>query len=151
MHVAIIGAAGMLGRKLTARLAVDGRLGSADLDHLTLLDVVEPDPPAGWTGMLDRARVDLADPAGAASAVAGRPDVLIHLAAVVSGEAEAEFDKGYRVRTRDKALALALTRRAARTFRRFVTEGPGVARRYREDLDRLTSRANWARLYDVDE
>ena len=28
---------------------------------------------------------------------------------------------------------------------------PDVARRYREDLDRLTSRANWARLYDVDE
>jgi hypothetical protein len=26
-----------------------------------------------------------------------------------------------------------------------------VARRYRADLDRLTSRANWARLYDVDE
>ena len=73
MHVAIIGAAGMLGRKLTARLAVDGRLGSADLDHLTLLDVVEPDPPAGWTGTLDRARVDLGDPAGAVSAVAGRP------------------------------------------------------------------------------
>ena len=97
MHVAIIGAAGMLGRKLTARLAVDGRLGSADLDHLTLLDVIEPDPPAGWTGKLDRARVDLADPAGAGSAVAGRPDVVIHLAAVVSGEAEADFDKGYRV------------------------------------------------------
>ena len=49
------------------------------------------------------------------------------------------------------ALALVLTRRAARTFRRFVTQGPGVARRYRADLDRLTSRANWARLYDVDE
>ena len=97
MHVAIIGAAGMLGRKLTARLAVDGRLGSADLDHLTLLDVIEPDPPAGWTGTLDRARVDLGDPAGAGSAVAGRPDVVIHLAAVVSGEAEADFDKGYRV------------------------------------------------------
>jgi galactofuranosylgalactofuranosylrhamnosyl-N-acetylglucosaminyl-diphospho-decaprenol beta-1,5/1,6-galactofuranosyltransferase len=60
-------------------------------------------------------------------------------------------EQGYRVRTRDKALALALTRRAARTFRRFVTQGPGVARRYRADLDRLTSRANWARLYDVDE
>jgi hypothetical protein len=72
VHVAIIGAAGMLGRKLTARLAVDGRLGSADLDRLTLLDVVEPDPPAGWTGTLDRARVDLGDPAGAVSAVAGR-------------------------------------------------------------------------------
>ena len=97
MHVAIIGAAGMIGRKLTARLAVDGRLGSADLDRLTLLDVVEPEPPAGWTGPLGPRRADLSDPAGAAAAVADRPDVVIHLAAVVSGEAEADFDKGYRV------------------------------------------------------
>ena len=60
-------------------------------------------------------------------------------------------EQGYRVRTRDRALALALTRRAAGSFRRFVTEGPGVARRYRAELGRLTSRANWARLYGIDE
>ncbi len=29
--------------------------------------------------------------------VAGRPDLIFHLAAIVSGEAEADFDKGYRV------------------------------------------------------
>jgi len=60
-------------------------------------------------------------------------------------------EQGYRVRTRDKALALSLTRRAARTFRRFLAEGPGVARRYRDDMARLTSRENWARLYGTDE
>ena len=97
MHVAIIGAAGMIGRKLSARLAVDGRLGQADLDRLTLLDVVEPEPLAGWEGPLERRRADLSDPADAAAAVADRPDVVIHLAAVVSGEAEADFEKGYRV------------------------------------------------------
>jgi nucleoside-diphosphate-sugar epimerase len=97
MHVAIIGAAGMLGRKLSARLAVDGRLGDADLERLTLLDVIEPTPPAGWLGPVDAGRTDLADPAGAEAAVSGRPDVIVHLAAVVSGEAEADFEKGYRV------------------------------------------------------
>ncbi len=50
MHVAIIGAAGMIGRKLTARLVVDGRLGDLAINRLTLLDVVEPEPPDGWTG-----------------------------------------------------------------------------------------------------
>ena len=60
-------------------------------------------------------------------------------------------EQGYRVRTRDRAVALALTRRSVRTFRRLVTDGPAVARRYRDALPRLTSRANWARLYDVDE
>ena len=59
--------------------------------------MVEPEPPAGWPGPLDAGRADLADPAGAEAAVADRPDVIVHLAAVVSGEAEADFDKGYRV------------------------------------------------------
>jgi len=98
MHVAIIGAAGMIGRKLTARIVGDGaRLGDATVDRLTLLDVVEPDPPTSWTGALDRNRADLSDPQSATAVVAARPDVVIHLAAVVSGEAEADFDKGYRV------------------------------------------------------
>ena len=38
-----------------------------------------------------------------------------------------------------------------RVFRRLVTEGPRVARQYRAELGRLTSRANWARLYGIDE
>jgi nucleoside-diphosphate-sugar epimerase len=97
MHVAIIGAAGMIGRKLTSRLVDDGRLGDREIKRLTLLDVVEPEPPDGWTGELDGRRCDLSDPAGASAAVADRPDVVIHLAAVVSGEAEADFEKGYRV------------------------------------------------------
>ncbi len=40
---------------------------------------------------------DLAEPGVAAELVASRPDVVFHLAAVVSGEAEADFEKGYRV------------------------------------------------------
>jgi galactofuranosylgalactofuranosylrhamnosyl-N-acetylglucosaminyl-diphospho-decaprenol beta-1,5/1,6-galactofuranosyltransferase len=60
-------------------------------------------------------------------------------------------EQGYRVRTRDRALAVALTARSARVFRRFVTEGPTVARRFRSELPVLTSRANWARLYGIDE
>ncbi|HTU96255.1 MAG TPA: D-erythronate dehydrogenase, partial [Solirubrobacteraceae bacterium] len=40
---------------------------------------------------------DLAEPGVAAELIRERPDVIVHLAAVVSGEAEADFDKGYRV------------------------------------------------------
>ena len=93
MHVAVTGAAGMIGRKLVARLEEDGRLGDAELERLTLVDVVAPDPPASgeaWAG-------DLADAADAQRLVDARPDVIVHLAAVVSGEAEADFAKGYRV------------------------------------------------------
>ena len=50
MRVAVTGAAGMIGRKLTDRLAVDGHLGGVGLDRLSLFDVVEPATPEGWTG-----------------------------------------------------------------------------------------------------
>lgn len=60
-------------------------------------------------------------------------------------------EQGIRVRTRDKEVALQLTKRAARLFPRFVKEGPEVARRFRSEMSTLTSRANWARLYGLDD
>jgi len=108
MHVAVTGAAGMIGRKLVARLVEDGRLGDAELERLTLMDVVAPDPPPQGTAFAG----DLADPATAQRLVDGRPDVVVHLAAVVSGEAEADFDKGYRVNL-DGTRTLLETIRAA--------------------------------------
>jgi D-erythronate 2-dehydrogenase len=47
MQVLIIGAAGMIGRKLAERLARDGTLIGQTISRLTLHDVVEPQPPAG--------------------------------------------------------------------------------------------------------
>ena len=98
----------MIGRKLVARLGEDGRLGDAELERLTLMDVVAPDPPPQGTAFAG----DLADPATAQRLVAERPDVIVHLAAVVSGEAEADFDKGYRVNL-DGTRTLLETIRAA--------------------------------------
>jgi D-erythronate 2-dehydrogenase len=95
MHVLITGAAGMIGRKLTERLAKDGGLNGKPIERMTLLDVVLPAKPASFSGQAVAA--DLAAPGEAAKAIAGRPDVIFHLAGVVSGEAELDFDKGYRV------------------------------------------------------
>jgi D-erythronate 2-dehydrogenase len=97
MNVLILGAAGMIGRKLTARLVADGNVGGRLLDRLTLVDVVAPDQPAGAAGPAESIAADLAAPGEAGRLVEGRPDLIVHLAAVVSGEAEADFDKGYRV------------------------------------------------------
>ena len=96
MHIAVIGAAGMIGRKLVAELVRTGRLGEADVERLSLVDVVAPDTPGSWGGESDCWAADLAAPGAAEQLVRGRPAVIIHLAAVVSGEAEADFDKGYR-------------------------------------------------------
>jgi nucleoside-diphosphate-sugar epimerase len=43
MHILITGAAGMIGRKLVARLVKDGQLNGQKIDHLTLIDVVAPE------------------------------------------------------------------------------------------------------------
>ena len=97
MHILVTGAAGMIGRKLTARLVRDGQLNGQKIDRLTLIDVVAPEKPSGFTGTLDLSASDLSSPGAAAKAVAGRPGVIFHLAGVVSGEAETDLEKGYRV------------------------------------------------------
>src|SRR5262245_65632810 len=50
VHILITGAAGMIGRKLTERLAKDGALDGTPVDKLTLLDVAAPATPAGVAG-----------------------------------------------------------------------------------------------------
>src|SRR5262249_2448242 len=87
----------MIGRKLTERLDEEGAVAGNPIDKLTLLDVVAPAKPEGFKAKLETVAADLAVPGEAAKAIADRPDVIFHLAGVVSGEAEVDFDKGYRV------------------------------------------------------
>ncbi|MEM6462247.1 MAG: D-erythronate dehydrogenase [Pseudomonadota bacterium] len=96
MKILIIGAAGMVGQKLVERLLGDGALDGQPIESMRLYDVVAPQKPdARWP--VETGAGDLSDPGEAARLVADRPDVIFHLAAVVSGEAETDFDKGYRV------------------------------------------------------
>jgi len=80
----VIGAAGMIGRKLVHRLRKDSGFG-----ELILHDVV---PFEGSSAVSD-----LSAPGEAEKLVAQRPELIFHLAAIVSGEAEADFEKGYRI------------------------------------------------------
>jgi len=97
MHILITGAAGMIGRKLTVRLVKDGKLNDSAIDKFTLIDVVAPEKPAGFKGAIELSTGDLAAAGAAAKAISGKPDVIFHLAGVVSGEAETDFEKGYHV------------------------------------------------------
>jgi nucleoside-diphosphate-sugar epimerase len=97
MHILIIGAAGMVGRKLTERLVRDKRLGSTTIDQLSLVDVIAADKPKDFQGKVVSEATDLANPGVAANLVVSRPDIIVHLAAIVSGEAEADFERGYRI------------------------------------------------------
>ena len=96
MHILVTGAAGMIGRKFSERLARDGSLGGKRIERMTLTDIAAPAKPESSARIETRAD-DIAAPGVADALVGERPDLVVHLAAVVSGEAESDFEKGYRV------------------------------------------------------
>ena len=75
------------------------RLARRHVDQRTslLVDVVEPEQRLDAGFDVETVVADVAEPGVAGALVSSRPDVVFHLAAVVSGEAEADFEKGYRV------------------------------------------------------
>ncbi|MEX4010130.1 D-erythronate dehydrogenase [Neoaquamicrobium sediminum] len=97
MRVVVTGAAGMVGRKLTKRLMEDGSVAGRTIAALDLHDVT-PFEAMSSPAMHVTVHVgDLAAEGAAAALVAPRPDLVFHLAGVVSGEAEANLELGYRV------------------------------------------------------
>jgi D-erythronate 2-dehydrogenase len=112
MKVLIIGGAGMIGRKLAERLARDGELASKPITSLTLYDVVEGAVPAGAKMPVKVLTGDLPAAGEAQKLIADKPDVVFNLAAVVSGEAEQDFDKGYRINMDGGRLLLEAIRAA---------------------------------------
>ncbi len=90
----------MVGSKLTRHLLEAVRLDGQVITRLALVDIVEPQVPASWQGSaieIKTRAVDMTQSGVAGTLVADEPDVIYHLAAIVSGEAEADFDKGYRI------------------------------------------------------
>src|SRR5262249_24300189 len=73
----------------------------------------DADPSIGRTTAIDIVASDLAAPGEAEKLIAARPDPIFHLAGVVSGEAELDFDKGYRVNLESIRALLEAIRRAA--------------------------------------
>ncbi|WP_299779633.1 D-erythronate dehydrogenase [uncultured Roseobacter sp.] len=90
-RVLIIGGGGMVGQKLLTRLLSEGLPGHDMLD-ISLFDIgFPPSCPEGPTQITG----NLTDPAKIAQLAGLRPDLIYHLAAIVSGESETDFDKGW--------------------------------------------------------
>lgn len=96
MHILVSGASGMLGNKLARRLMREGKLGARPITRLTLTDIVPPKEPAA-DGSSEFVRADFAKGEEVRDLVKEGPDVIFHLGAIVSGEAEREFEKGLHV------------------------------------------------------
>ncbi|WP_024588108.1 D-erythronate dehydrogenase [Aliihoeflea sp. 2WW] len=94
MRILVLGGAGMIGRRLVETLVAGGELGGRRIEAIHSFDVVDAGVPSQ---LISTSAGDIADPATISSLVAARPDVIFHLASIVSGEAEVEFEKGYRI------------------------------------------------------
>mgnify|MGYP001813255518 CR=1 FL=1 len=113
----------MLGGKLTARLRNDPTIGSEPVTALELFDI----GPVPTGGPAETATVgDLADDGVAERLIARRPDLVFHLAGVVSGEAEADFEKGNRVNLEGTRALFDAIRRSDSTPRVVFTSSIAV-------------------------
>src|SRR5579863_4108929 len=102
MRVVITGGCGFIGRKLAARLLQRGSLTGPDgkdtrIDELVLFDVAPPAPPLQEDRRVRIVTGDIADATLLRDLIDARTGSVFHLAAVVSGQAEADTDIGMRV------------------------------------------------------
>ena len=127
VRVLVVGAAGMLGRKLAERLVRNGVVAGAPVSHMSLVDVVAQACRAGAPFPVEAVVADVAEAGVADDVVSSRPDVVFHLAAVVSGEAEADLEQGYRVNLDGTRRLLDGIRRAGSGYRPRVVFASSIA------------------------
>ncbi len=98
MKILITGGGGMLGQKLIAGLAKVGSLNGKKIESISVVDAYKQSQALeGFDFKITSKIVDITDRAECDAMIADKPDVIFHLAAIVSGEAESDFEKGYRV------------------------------------------------------
>ena len=110
MSITILGGGGFLGAKLARRLAREGQVGGRPVEALTLFDLRPPPAPAGAPFPVRCIGGDVSDPAAVAEAVPPGTRAVVHLAAVVSAQAEADFDLGLKVNLHGTLAVLAACR-----------------------------------------
>ncbi|HZR68010.1 MAG TPA: D-erythronate dehydrogenase [Burkholderiales bacterium] len=111
MKVVITGGGGFLGAKLARALLARGALAAGKIDRVVLADQAFPDLPKD--PRLEKLAGDVSDPAFVARAITPDTRAIFHLAAVVSGAAEADFDLGMRVNLGGTRAVLEQARKCA--------------------------------------
>jgi|TARA_B110000046_G_C13007424_1_gene404979 nucleoside-diphosphate-sugar epimerase len=97
MKILILGGAGMVGQKLLNKILDKQELRNKKVSEITLFDIIKAPYPDNTTIPIITKSGDISDPSVSADIVSSKPDVIFHLAAIVSGQAEQEFDLGWNI------------------------------------------------------
>tara|TARA_B110000027_G_scaffold17038_1_gene17510 strand:- start:546 stop:1517 length:972 start_codon:yes stop_codon:yes gene_type:complete len=97
MKILIMGGAGMVGQKLLNKILDKQELRNKKVSEITLFDIIKAPYPDNTTIPIITKSGDISDPSVSADIVSSKPDVIFHLAAIVSGQAEQEFDLGWNI------------------------------------------------------
>ena len=118
MRIVITGGCGFLGRRVALKLLAEGSA-LGQVDELVLFDNAPSALPLPDDRRLTLVTGDIADRETVARVIAPGTDAAFHLAAIVSGQAEADTDLGYRVNL-DGTRAVLDACRALRSTPRLV-------------------------------
>lgn len=98
MKILVLGGGGMIGQKLIQKLTTTPELSGKEIEHALLVDAfIEPKIPEGAPFPITSTIADITDSDSCTELVKEKPEIIFHFAAIVSGEAESNFEKGYRV------------------------------------------------------
>jgi nucleoside-diphosphate-sugar epimerase len=124
MNIVITGGAGFLGQRLARRLLQRGEVGGRPIARIVLVD--QAASPDFGDGRVQTVVCDVADPEAMGAVIGPDVDLVFHLAAVVSGAAEADFDLGMRINLDASRGLLALCRAAGARPRVVFTSSVAV-------------------------
>lgn len=96
MRVLILGGGGFIGYRLAQELIQNGGLAQGELTHLTVVDIAFPEN-ALQDARLEYLKADFSDETIISDMLQQQPEVIFHLAAIVSGEAEKNFELGMNI------------------------------------------------------
>lgn len=120
MHVLVVGASGFVGSKLSQQLMMDGQLDGETITVLTLVDARKPEItiPSPHTNKIEQVQqleLDISDSHQHIERLLFEgpvppPKIIFLLAAIVSGDAEQNFELGYKVNVEGTKILLEAIR-----------------------------------------
>ena len=100
MEVLILGAAGMVGQKLLNKLIIKKSINGKEIKKFKLFDIVKAPFPNDINFEVEVITGDISKKEMSKSLLSSKPEIIFHLAAIVSGQAEEEFDLGWNINTK---------------------------------------------------